>query len=145
MEANDEDIQKRLNQLYSTKELQEKKVSVQNQLMAVNVNERSAVLSVAESSIQIEESMKQRMMQVLSTEESYSHILEQLQDPLQANEVTINDRVFRMKRGLLRVHERNQPEQYSYWRSVVPDDQGIKWELLREIHCVPYSGHPGFT
>ena len=27
----------------------------------------------------------------------------------------------------------------------MPDDQGIKLELLREIHCVPYSGHPGFT
>ena len=145
MEANDEDIQKRLNQLYSTKELQEKKVSVQNQLMAVNVHERSAVLSVAESSIQIEESMKQRMMQVLATEEQYSNILEQLQDPLQANEVTINDRVFRIKRGLLRVHEINQPEQYSYWRSVVPDNEEVKKELLREIHCVPYAGHPGFT
>ena len=82
MEANDEDIQKRLNQLYSTKELQEKKVSVQNQLMAINANEMSAVLSVAESSIQIEESMKQRMMQVLATEEQYSHILEQLHHSL---------------------------------------------------------------
>ena len=145
VEANDGDIQKRLDQLYSTKELQEKKVNVQKQLLALKQEERSAVLSVAESSIQIDDSMKQRMMQVLSTEEQYSNILEQLQDPQQANECTINDRVFRIKRGLLRVHERNQPEQYSYWRSVVPDDQGIKLELLREIHCVPYSGHPGFT
>ena len=28
---------------------------------------------------------------------------------------------------------------------VIPDRQEIKLELLREIHCVPYSGHPGFT
>ena len=111
MEAEDEDIHKRLDMLYSTKELQGKKVNVQKQLMSSNDEERSAVLSVAESLIQIGESMKQRMMQVLSTEEQYSNILEQLQDPQQANECTINDRVFRIKRGLLRVHEQNQPEQ----------------------------------
>ena len=59
--------------------------------------------------------------------------------------VHTTDRVFRIKRGLLRVHEINQLEQYSYWRSVVPDNEEVKKELLREIHCVPYVGHPGFT
>ena len=47
--------------------------------------------------------------------------------------------------GTLKIHEMRQPADYSYWRTIVPDDQGIKLELLREIHCVPYSGHPGFT
>ena len=28
---------------------------------------------------------------------------------------------------------------------VIPDNQELKTQLLQEIHCVPYSGHPGFT
>ena len=68
-----------------------------------------------------------------------------LQDPNQDNEQTVNDKVFRMRRGVLSVHERNQPEEFSYWRTIVPDNQDIKLDLLKELHSVPYAGHPGFT
>ena len=43
------------------------------------------------------------------------------------------------------IHEDNQANDYNYWRTIVPDNQEVKIELLREIHCVPYAGHPGFT
>ena len=58
---------------------------------------------------------------------------------------TINERKYRIKNGILKIHDMRQPADYNDWRTLVPDDQGIKLELLREIHCVPYSGHPVFT
>ena len=46
---------------------------------------------------------------------------------------------------MLKIHVAQQAEQFSYWRTVVPNSQDIKMQLLREIHAVPYAGHPGFT
>ena len=83
-------------------------------------------------------------MHALRNEEIYGSIIEELEDPMWGNERTINERKYRIKNGILKIHEMRQPADYSYWRTIVPDDQGIKLELLREIHCVPYSGHPGF-
>ena len=87
----------------------------------------------------------QRMMQLLQNEELYADILQHLQDPTQSNEVVRNERMYRIKQGILKIHEPDQATDYSYWRTVVPNNQEVKIELLREIHCVPYSGHPGFT
>ena len=76
-------------------------------------------------------------MQTLQNEDQYSEILKRLQDPDQDNECRVNDRVYRIKIGLLRFHERDQSMQHSYWRIVVPDHQEIKLELLKELHCAP--------
>ena len=84
-------------------------------------------------------------MQLLHNEEMYADILQQLQDPTQANEIRKYDKVYRIKRGTLMIHEDNQANDYSYWQTIVPDNQEVKIELLREIHCVPYAAHPGFT
>ena len=93
----------------------------------------------------IDAEMRRRMMHALRNEEIYGSTIEELEDPMWGNERTINERKYRIKNGILKIHEMRQPTDYSYWRTIVPDDQGIKLELLREIHCVPYSGHPGFT
>ena len=29
--------------------------------------------------------------------------------------------------------------------TVIPNQQMIKQQILRELHCVPYAGHPGFN
>ena len=52
---------------------------------------------------------------------------------------------YRLKKGSLVIHEADQNEEQTYWRVVIPDNQELKTQLLQEIHCVPYSGHPGFT
>ena len=31
-----------------------------------------------------------------------------------------------------------------YWSIIVPDDQDIKTSILKELHCVPFAGHPGY-
>ena len=109
------------------------------------MNEQCAVLAIYESSIHIEDAMRQRMMQAVQNEDQYQDIVTILQDPEQTNEVKRNERSYRIKRGLLRMHETNQPDQYDYWRVIVPNQQEIKLELLKELHCVPYASHPGFT
>ena len=43
------------------------------------------------------------------------------------------------------MHEDNQSPTYEYWRTVIPDDSDIKKTVLKELHCVPYSGHLGFA
>ena len=143
--ATDEDIQMKLRQLYSKTELREKEEQIHNQLMIETNEESNAVLSIAESQIIIDAEMRRRMMLALRNEELYGSIIEELEDPMWENERTINERKYRIKNGILKIHEMRQPTDYSYWRTIVPHDQGIKLELLREIHCVPYSGHPGFT
>ena len=144
--ATDEDIQKRLRQLYSTKDMQGTGDKLQAQLTTFNSSAGSnSVLAIAESTIQIDLQMRQRMMQLLKNEDMYADILQHLQDPTQSNELVKNERTYRIKQGVLKIHEPDQATDYSYWRTVVPNNQEVKIELLREIHCVPYSGHPGFT
>ena len=119
---------------------------LQAQLTTFNSSAGStSVLAIAESTIQIDLQMRQRMMQLLQNEELYADILQHLQDPTQSNELVKNERTYRIKQGILKIHEPDQATDYSYWRTVVPNNQEVKIELLREIHCVPYSGHPGFT
>ena len=54
--------------------------------------------------------MRQRMMQAIQNEDQYQDIVTTLQDPNPENEVRKNEKSYRIKRGLLRMHETNQPE-----------------------------------
>ena len=54
-------------------------------------------------------------------------------------------KTYRLKRGSLCIHEEMQEPSQRYWRIVVPEDQDIKTTILKEIHCVPFAGHPGYT
>ena len=53
-------------------------------------------------------------MEALHNDDQYQDIMSRLQDPDQENEWTTNDKVYRIKRRLLKIHERNQLEHYSY-------------------------------
>ena len=61
------------------------------------------------------------------------------------NEVTERSKAYRIKRGLLKNHEENQASTYEYWRTIIPDDYDLKRKVMKELHCVPYSRHPGFA
>ena len=67
-----------------------------------------------------------------------------LEDAGQPNKISVNDQIFRIKQGTLKVHEKNQPNAANYWRTVVPNELNIKQMIPRELHCVPYAGNPGF-
>ena len=86
-----------------------------------------------------------QLFQIVSNDDQYAEIIQQLEDPEQANEVTIGDRTYRIKHRTLKVHEREQKTTAVYWRTVIPDNIDIKRMILHELHYVPYSGHPRFT
>ena len=85
------------------------------------------------------------MMQFLRAEAPYEEMIQTLEDPEQPNEIQINDRVYRIKHGILKVHEKDQKMTATFWRTVIPNEVEVKQMILKELHCVPYSGHPGFT
>ena len=132
--------------MYSSEGDQEKIQRAQKSVLSkISQEEGNAVLSVAQSRVRIEEDFKQRLVQGIRADEDYSEILEKLQDPAQMNEVSERGQKYKMQRGVLKTHEEKQSSTYEYWRTVIPNDQDLKKTVLKEMHCVPYSGHPGFA
>ena len=142
--ATDEEIQCRLQQLYSNDDMQGTRDKIQAQLTSIQ-NEKQMMLAIAESSVQVDQETKIQIMQYLMNEDPYADILQQFQQDRQCREIEKSNKKYRLKKGSLVVHEADQKEDQLYWRVVIPDNQDIKTQLLKEIHCVPYSGHPGFT
>ena len=145
--ASDEDIQFKLQELYSREEDREKIKHAQDLLLtAISTDEGVAMLSVAQSRVTIlNEDFRERLVRGILADEDYIDILEKLQDPQQTNEVIERSRKYTIKRGILKVHEEQQSTTYEYWRTVLPNDTALKKTVLRELHCVPYAGHPGFA
>ena len=144
--ATDAEIQKRLRQLYNTEDKQGTRDKIQEQLTTgQRLPEKQMMLAIAESTVQVDQETKIQIMQYLMNEDPYAEILQQFQEDSQCREINRQNNKYRLKKGSLVIHESTQNEDQAYWRVVIPDKQEIKLELLREIHCVPYSGHPGFT
>ena len=144
-EADDVEIQMKLNELYNTSSLQEQKETAIQSVLPEYMSEQCTVLAISESAVSIDSNMRRRMMTQLREEDQYKEIIQRLEDPNEENEVQMNDKKYRIKNGLLKIHEERQATICNYWRSVVPQDQEIKIQLLRELHAVPYAGHPGYT
>ena len=82
----------------------------------------------------------------MSEDDEYEAIVQKLHHSVEPNEVQDqSQRKFRIKEGVLKVHQEEQNTAYSYWRIVIPDQQDIKMQILKEIHYVPYSRHLGYT
>ena len=143
--ATDEDIQVKLRELYSIEGEREKREQVQDAIFSEIRSEDQAVLSVAESRVQVTNEFRDQVVRGILADDDYAAIWAKLQDPNEMNEVAERSRTYRIKRGLLKMHQENQASTYEYWRTVIPDDQDLKRTVMRELHCVPYSGHPGFA
>ena len=50
------------------------------------------------------------MMEILRTEEQYSFIVAKLEDPNKMNEVQVSDKTYKIKQGMLKIHEARQAE-----------------------------------
>ena len=144
-DADDVVIQQKLNDLYSKSSLQEQKQRAMDSVLPGGQKESCTVLAISQSSVSIDNSVRQQMMTELRSEDQYSDIIQMLEDPNQTNEVQKKEKKYRIRQGILKVHEERQPTMYQYWRTVVPNVQEIKLQLLRELHAVPYAGHPGYT
>ena len=92
----------------------------------------------------IDNQFKQKLFNSLKEDDQYRNLIQKLEDAEHPNEIRVNYQIFRIKQGTLKVHEKSQPNAANYWRTVVPNEISIKQMILRELHCVPYAGHPGF-
>ena len=120
--------------LYSIKEDQ-----YQDQISFV---QDQAVLLVQRATVTLQPDLKQQINFLLMSEEPYSTILEEI-NSTGSREVTRGRMKYRKRNGLLCIHQEDQSEDVEYWRVVIPDDTDCKNKMLRELHSVPYSGHPG--
>ena len=60
---------------------------------------------MAESNVVIDAQFKQRLMEALKKDDQYDEMIQKLEDPDQPNEIQVNERVYRIKSGTLKVHE----------------------------------------
>ena len=99
-------------------------------------------LAVGRSSIQIENSLREKINSLLKQEILYKEILEEMESTGK-NELIRGQEKFKLQKNLLMIHVTGQPEDVQYWRVVVPDDLDVKSLLVSELHSVPYATHLG--
>ena len=99
-------------------------------------------LAIGRSSIQIDNSLREKINSLLKQEILYKEILEEM-ETTGKNELTRGQEKFKLQKKLLIIHVTGQPEDVQYWRVVVPDDLEVKSLLVSELHPVPYAVHPG--
>ena len=74
-------------------------------------------------------------------EELNSTIMEEMNNT-SSREVSRERMKYGRRNGLLFIHQEDQSEDVEYWRIVVPDNTDCKNKNLKELHSIPYSGHP---
>ena len=139
-DATDVQIQAKLRQLYNTSELKTKQDQALQQILTTQSTDQDEVLAIYEHQVRLNKQFKTQLFNSLMNDDQHTDIIQKLQDPEQSNEVRVTKRTYRMKSGTLKVHEEGQDVTANYWRTVVPNDLGIKRMILHELHYVPYSG-----
>ena len=79
--ATDEEVQQKLDQLYSKEEMKDKKIQVKQQILSGMRGEPHAILAVSESQVQLDDQFRSELMQALRNEDQYAEIIQQLEDP----------------------------------------------------------------
>ena len=152
-QATDQEIQEKLKQLYTSAVSSNVNSNVQYNAATIQMTSGHAVsnqfcqtlMAIGKSSIEMDQETKVQWMQKLMSEDPYAQILQQFSDDPTCREQIRQGRKFRLKSGSLCLYEENQESGQRYWRIIVPDDQDIKTSILKELHCVPFAGHPGYT
>ena len=98
-------------------------------------------LSILRSGVLIDGQFKNQIYSLLKNERPYNSIIAELEAG--KIEVKEKDEVYRMKRGMLVVHQKEQNTDFDYWRAIIPDEVAVKNFILTELHSIPYSLHPG--
>ena len=117
-DAIDAQIQDKLKQLYSTADLESKQDQALQQILSTQTTASESILAIYEHQILLDDQFKMQLFQAVSNDDQYAEMRQQLEDPEQANEVTIGDRTYRIKNRTLKVHEREQKTTAVYWRTL---------------------------
>ena len=151
--ATDQEIQAALIELFNkSPQGPSKSNSIQYQdLQALTTNDQdgpqgqqihaSILASTAISKIQLDSQIKNSLSSALESEHPYSEYLTQLKGGMR--QVQVNNLTFKILNSLLVVHDQKQDANLDFWRIVVPEDEGIREHIIRELHSTPYSAHPG--
>lgn len=101
------------------------------------------VLMVGRTVTTLNDDLKMEIQNAVEIDEAYKMVLEELQKP-GVQEWKTSEGVFKLRHGRLHFHsERKDYTRGQYWKLVIPANLGIRKKILKEIHSVPYSGHPG--
>ena len=116
--------------------------TIKTSILEASNQDSQCILAVSRSSVQIDNSLRERINSLLKQEILYKDILNEMEST-ERNEIIRGKEKYKLQKGLLMIHVIGQPEDVQYWRTVVPDDVDVQTLLVRELHSVPYSAHPG--
>ena len=103
--ASDRDIQDRLNQLHSKENEREARRRAQEQMAGIQFcREDNASLCVSVSIVQLDKSFRIFLWQQIRTDETYSDIVQKLEDHTHRKEIEDQRAVFSVKEGKLKIH-----------------------------------------
>ena len=112
------------------------------QYQAVVVQSSHCTLAVSRSSVDIDNSLREKVNSLLRKEILYKDIIEEMES-MGRNEIKRGQEKYRIQKQLLMIHVTGQLDDVQYWQVVVPDDLDVKSLLVSELHRVPYGAHPG--
>ena len=98
-------------------------------------------LSVLRSGVLIDADFKNKIYSLLKEESPYDVIMAELEGGM--TEVKRKNEVFKIRKGMLMMHQENQNEELDYWRTIIPDDHSVRNSIVTELHVIPYSLYPG--
>ena len=110
------------------------------------LQEQTVVLCVNKSAVDLQTRLNDEIWESLRADPYYCRIIEELQE--QGETILKKDEVkYKLQSNQLFVHHerKTRTTDEDYWKRLIPDDEGIKMQILRELHSVPYSGHWGFN
>ena len=116
---------------------------VQDSESVAENSETKTKLAIYSSKIHLDKSVQDRFYELLKTESPYKEILEEIENG--KNEVERGEYKYRKKKGMLVVHRTGQDEGLNFWRIIVPDNVESRNLIVKELHSVPYSIHPGIN
>ena len=115
VEASDLDVQRKRDQLYNKEGTRDKLRDARQQVLTMNDEDSfNAVLAVSASSVNMDHQFKQNLFNSLKEDDQYQEIIQKLEDANHPNEISVNDQIFRIKQGTLKVHEKNQTSAAQY-------------------------------
>ena len=89
----------------------------------------------------IDAQYKKKIYSLLKKESPFDIILAELEEG--KTEVKRNEDVYKIRKGMLVVHQKNQSEELDFWNMIIPDDNAVKNFVITELHDIPYSLHLG--
>ena len=140
--STDEDIQKKLDQVFQHGQLESS--SEQNRGQANSLHSfnsfRSSIFATR-SSIQLDSDLKREIKTGLNNSTRWAEILEQIQSA-QGLRQQQGIREDKLTRQLLEVRDCTGKDRK--WRLVILDVLSIKQKIMQEVHLVPYAGYLGY-